>query len=78
MSDYGSYSVDELYNVYHNIDRESYPDRFKVVCEELKKHKGAAEVMSVGLSVLAQTIFNPTLVTLSSRAFSRFLKLSKS
>ncbi|KGJ91953.1 hypothetical protein [Colwellia psychrerythraea] len=29
--DYESYSEDELIDVYENIDRENYPDRFKKV-----------------------------------------------
>ncbi len=36
--DYSSYSVKELYDVYHNIDRERFPERFKIVCDELKRH----------------------------------------
>ncbi len=33
---YKNYSLDELYDVYDNIDRESYPQRFKEVCEQIK------------------------------------------
>lgn len=37
--DYTSYSINELEDIYQNIDRESYPDRFEQVSHQLAKKK---------------------------------------
>ncbi len=33
---YDAYTLDELHDVYHNIDRDKYPERFKKICEQIK------------------------------------------
>lgn len=32
---YKEYTLDELYDVYQNIDREKHPERFKKICEQI-------------------------------------------
>lgn len=32
---YEEYTLEELYDVYQNIDRENHPERFKKICEQL-------------------------------------------
>lgn len=34
---YSTYSVKELEYVFHEMDRESYPERYNMVCHELRK-----------------------------------------
>lgn len=41
--DYSRYTVDELLDVHENIDRESYPDRFQALCEEIQRRKDNGE-----------------------------------
>ena len=39
MPDYKNYSLEELVDVYQHINKKQYPERFKAVCEEIKKRK---------------------------------------
>ena len=36
--DYSTYSIDELVDVYDNIDRDAHPERFRRICAELEGH----------------------------------------
>lgn len=36
---YSSYTLDELIDVYHHIDKEQYPERFKRLCDEIDKRQ---------------------------------------
>lgn len=42
MPDYSRYTLEQLYDVYHHIDRERYPDRFSIVVQEIEKRKTEA------------------------------------
>lgn len=37
--DYSRYSLDELYDVYHHINKENYPERFNIIAGEIEKRK---------------------------------------
>ncbi len=39
IPDYSKYTLDQLYDVYDHIDRNRYPDRFKVVVDYIEKKK---------------------------------------
>lgn len=39
MPDYLKYSLEELYDAYEHIDKEQYPDRIKIILEEIDKRK---------------------------------------
>ncbi len=39
MPDYSKYTLEQLYDVYHHVDREMYLDRFAVVVQEIEKRK---------------------------------------
>jgi hypothetical protein len=44
------YSLDELMDVLHHIDRQKFPKRFQIVVEEIKKRKGGVLVQKSSLS----------------------------
>ena len=39
MTDYSSYSLDELYDVYNHVNREKYPDIFDRIKAEIQKRE---------------------------------------
>ena len=39
LPDYTKYGLDELYDVYHHIDRSKYPETFEIVVQEIKKRE---------------------------------------
>ena len=39
IPDYSKYTLDQLYDVYDHLDRDRYPDRFKVVVDYIEKRK---------------------------------------
>jgi hypothetical protein len=40
---YSNYTLDELFDVNENIDREKYPERYKQLCEEIQRRKETGE-----------------------------------
>jgi hypothetical protein len=40
---YSNYTLDELFDVHENIDRDNYPERYKQLCEEIQRRKETGE-----------------------------------
>jgi len=40
---YSNYTLDELFDVNENIDRDKYPERYKQLCEEIQRRKESGE-----------------------------------
>jgi hypothetical protein len=40
---YSNYTLDELFDVHENIDRDNYPERYKQLCEEIQRRKETVE-----------------------------------
>jgi hypothetical protein len=40
---YSNYTLDELFDVNENIDKDKYPDRYKQLCEEIQRRKESGE-----------------------------------
>ena len=40
---YSNYTLDELFDVNENIDRDQYPERYKQLCEEIQRRKQSGE-----------------------------------
>ncbi|RLV58977.1 hypothetical protein D5018_14480 [Parashewanella curva] len=45
--DYSKYSTEELFDVYSNIDKENYPERFQALCDEIEKRKKTEQFKTV-------------------------------
>jgi hypothetical protein len=41
---YSNYTLDELFDVNENIDKEKYPERYKQLCEEIQRRKENGEL----------------------------------
>lgn len=41
---YSNYTLDELFDVNENIDKEKYPERYKQLCEEIQRRKESGEL----------------------------------
>ena len=40
---YSNYTLDELFDVNQNIDKDKYPERYKQLCEEIQRRKESGE-----------------------------------
>lgn len=40
---YSNYTLDELFDVNENIDKDKYPERYKQLCEEIQRRKESGE-----------------------------------
>ncbi|MBA6363700.1 hypothetical protein H4J42_08085, partial [Colwellia sp. BRX8-8] len=40
---YSNYTLDELFDVNQNIDKDKFPERYKQLCEEIQRRKESGE-----------------------------------
>jgi len=80
---YTNYSIDDLNDVYQNIDREKYPERFKSLCEVISEKSKSTENVVIEHEKLLEDDFHapvrnvdeegnyiPNSISIGSRLFS--------
>lgn len=58
MQDYANYSLNELYDVYHHVNREKYPDMFEAVTDEIEKRKKDARLMNIAAATINPELYS--------------------
>ena len=57
--DYSKYTAEELIDVYNNIDRDSYPDRFKRLLDEIEARKSTVGFVRDGDEIHLESYTEP-------------------